>query len=278
MTGPAAGKPSTTEKGAGLRSWEELGLHAEVEGPADGPALVLSNALGGTREMWGSQLPALTEHHRVVRYDQRGHGFSQAPPGPYLLEDLAEDVLVLLDHLEIRSASFAGSSLGGMIGLWLAAHAPDRIGTLTVCCTSAWLDGRETELDRARAAREHGTNELVSPTIERWFTPYFREHHSVETADYAAMIAGTDDEAYALCCEMIAHADLRADLPAISAPTLVISGADDPATPSEHGAAIADGIGDNARLEVLPHAAHLANVERAADFDRLLTGHLAVRP
>lgn len=258
-----------------MRTRERPDLHAELSGPADAPLVVMSNALGGTCEMWSAQLPALTEHHRVLRYDQRGHGESPAPPGPYLLEDLAEDVLGLLDHQRVRSASFVGSSLGGMIGMWLAAHAPDRIDSLVVCCSSAWLDGRETELDRARAAREHGTNELVSPTIERWFTPYFREHHGPEAAEYAAMIAGTDDEAYALCCEVIAHVDLRSDLPAIEAPTLVISGADDPATPPEHGAVIADGIGANARLEVVPHAAHLANVERSDEFDRLLLEHLA---
>ncbi|WP_243790695.1 3-oxoadipate enol-lactonase [Saccharopolyspora gloriosae] len=253
-----------------MSTWEEPGLHWTEEGGRDAPVLVLSHALGGTSAMWDPQLAALTEHYRVVRYDQRGHGRSPAPPGPYLLEELAGDVLVLLDHLEVPSASFAGASLGGVVGLWLGAHAPERIDALTVCGTSAWLDRRESELDRARAAREHGTNELVSPTIERWFTPYFREHHAEQTAAYAAMIAGTDDEAYARCCEVLAHADLRAELPSISAPTLVISGAEDPATPPEHGAVIADGIGDNARLGIVDGAAHLANVERPEQVNALL--------
>jgi len=246
------------------------GIRWTEDGGRDAPVLVLSNALGGTSEMWDPQLAALTEHYRVVRYDQRGHGGSPVLPGPYLLEELAGDVLALLDHLEAPSASFAGASLGGVIGLWLGAHAAERIDALTVCGTSAWLDRREAELDRARAAREHGTNELVSLTIERWFTPYFREHHAEETASYAAIIAGTDDEAYARCCEVLAHADLRSELPSISARTLVISGAEDPATPPEHGAAIADGIGDNARLEIVDGAAHLANVERAAEVNALL--------
>ncbi|MCX2731254.1 3-oxoadipate enol-lactonase [Saccharopolyspora sp. NFXS83] len=253
-----------------MTTWEELGLNWLADGRRDAPVLVLSNALGGTAAMWDPQLAALTEHYRVVRYDQRGHGGSPVLPGPYLLEDLAGDVLALLDHLEVPSASFAGASLGGVIGLWLGAHAAERIDALTVCGTSAWLDRRDAELDRARAAREHGTNELVAPTIERWFTPYFRERHAEEAASYAAMIAGADDEAYARCCEVLARADLRAELSSISAPTLVISGAEDPATPPEHGAAIADGIGGNARLEVVDHAAHLANVERAAEVNSLL--------
>ncbi len=254
-----------------MTRWKELGLDWTVSGDPDAPVLVLSNALGCTWHMWEPQLDALHRRYRVVRYDQRGHGGSDAPSGPYTLAALGGDVLALLDHLEVRSASFLGSSLGGMIGMWLAAHAPERVRRLTVCCSSARLDQETTELERAAAARAHGTSELVSPTIERWFTPYFREHHGAETAEYAAMIANTDDVAYALCSEVIARADLRPALPSISADTLVISGADDPVTPPGHGAAIADGIGRNARFEVVAHAAHLANVERVQEFNELIT-------
>ncbi|GAA4856646.1 3-oxoadipate enol-lactonase [Saccharopolyspora rosea] len=253
-----------------MTRWEELGLEWQQSGRPDAPAIVLSNALGCTWEMWDPQIDALNASYRVLRYNQRGHGGSPTPPGPYTLAELGGDVLALLDHVGVERAAFLGSSLGGMIGLWLAAHAPDRVDRLVACCTSAWLDQERAELARAAAAREHGTNELVSPTIERWFTPYFREHHAAETAVYAAMIASTDDEAYALCSEVIGHVDLRADLPSITAPALVVAGADDPATPPDHAAAIAAGIGDNARLEVLPHAAHLANVEQAAEFTALL--------
>lgn len=263
---------SGAEEEVALSRWEELGLRWRTSGREDAGLLVLSNALGCTLEMWEPQMDVLNERYHVVRYDQRGHGGSNTPPGPYTLTDLGEDVLALLDHLRVRRMSFAGSSLGGMIGLWLAAHAPEVMEHLTVCCTSAWLDQEQVELDRAAAAREHGTSELVSPTIERWFTPYFREHYGAETADYAAMIASTDDEAYALCSEVIAGVDLRSDLPSIAAPTLVIAGADDPATPPDHGEAIAAGIGPHARLEVLPHAAHLANIEQADEFNKLLAG------
>ncbi|PKW13514.1 3-oxoadipate enol-lactonase [Saccharopolyspora spinosa] len=252
-----------------MTRWEQLGLEWQETGHADAPVLVLSNALGCTWEMWEPQLDALNSAYHVLRYNQRGHGRSPVLPGPYTLADLGADVLALLDYLEVPRASFMGSSLGGMIGLWLGAHAGERIEGLTVCCSSAWLGQEQVELDRAATAREHGTNELVSPTIERWFTPHFREWHA-ETAIYSAMIASTDDEAYALCSELTGRVDLRADLPTITAPTLVVAGADDPATPPEHSAAIVDGIGANARLEVLPHAAHLANVEQAEAFTALL--------
>ncbi|MFR9728040.1 3-oxoadipate enol-lactonase [Saccharopolyspora sp. MS10] len=257
-----------------MSGWEELGLNWTEDGDPAAPVLVLSNALGGNLEMWAPQLPVLVERCRVLRYDQRGHGGSPVLPGPYLLEDLAGDVLALLDHLEVSSASFAGASLGGLIGLWLGAHVPERIDSLVVCGSSARLDDREEELARAAAARSGGTSELVASTVERWFTPHFREHRAEEVADYGAMIAGTDDEAYARCCEVLAHADLLGELPAITAPTLVISGAEDPVTPPEHGALIAEGIAGRADFEVVERAAHLVGVERADVVNDLLAGHL----
>lgn len=250
-------------------------LYWTESGRADAPPLVLSNSLGCTLDMWEHQLEALGEHHRVIRYDQRGHGGSPAGAGPATLSDLGSDVLALLDHLDVRSASFAGVSLGGMVGMWLAAHAPARIDRLALCCTSALLTPREMWLDRAAAVREHGTSEIVSATVERWFTPNFRQHCASETAQYAAMIANADDECYASCCEVIAGMDLRGDLASITVPTLVVAGADDPATPPEHGESIAAGIGGNARLEVVPHAAHLANVERPQEVNRLLVEALS---
>ncbi|MGP4018589.1 alpha/beta fold hydrolase [Saccharopolyspora sp. 5N708] len=252
-----------------MSRWQDFGLEWHESGHPEAPVLVLSNALGCTWEMWDPQIDALNAGYRVLRYNQPGHGGSAVLPGPYTLAGLSSAVLALLDHLGVQRASVMGSSLGGMVGLWLGAHAGGRIEGLTICCSSAWLGQEQVELDRAAAAREHGTNELVSPTIERWFTPHFREWHA-ETAVYAAMIASTDDEAYASCSELIGRVDLRADLPAITAPTLVVAGADDPATPPEHSAAIVAGIGANARLAVLPHAAHLANVEQAAAFNALL--------
>ena len=254
-----------------MSRWEELGLRWTESGRLDAPALVLSNSLGTTLDMWEPQMAVLGERYHVIRYDQRGHGGSVAPAGPYTLPLLADDVLALLDHIGVRRASFMGTSLGGMVGMWLAAHAPDRIEELTLCCTSAYPGSAGCWQEKAATVREHGTSEIVSMTVEGWFTPYFREHFALETAEYAAMIASTDDEAFAQCCEVISTVDLRADLSAITAPTLVLAGADDPVLPPEHAEAIAEGIGANARFQLVPHAAHLATVEQADHVNQLLT-------
>lgn len=252
-----------------MTRWEELGLHWTESGRPDGPVLVLSNSIGSTLDLWKPQLAALEQRYRVIRYDQRGHGRSRSHAGPYALADLGGDVLALLDHLEVHRVSFAGLSLGGMIGMWVAAHAPERVDRLALCSTSALLTPRDSWRELADTVREHGTSEVVSWTVERWFTPHFRQHHAAETAEYAAMIASTDDESYASCCEAIAGTDLREDLASVTAETLVIAGADDPAIPPEHGEGIAAAIG-GARFESVGHAAHLVNVEQPDEVTRLL--------
>jgi 3-oxoadipate enol-lactonase len=159
-----------------------------------------------------------------------------------------------------------------MIGIWLAANAPDRIDRLVLCCTSARLDPGPY-LERAAKVRAGGTVSVVDEVVARWFTPDFREAAPRSVAKAAAMLAATSDEGYAGCCEAIAAMDLRADLPAISAPTLVIAGADDPATPPPHAKAIVAAIA-GARLEVVDGAAHLANIQQPQRVTRLLLDHL----
>lgn len=239
-----------------------------LTGPEDAPTLVLSNSLGTDYAMWDDQVPALERHFRLLRYDQRGHGRTPATPGPYKLDELGTDVLELLDHLGLRRVHFAGLSLGGMIGLWLGAHAPERVDRLALLCTSAALPGNWIE--RAALVREHGTASLVDATLQRWFTARALSRTDV-TGKVAAMLRACTSEGYAGCCEAIAEMDLRPVLPRITVPTLVLSGRDDPATPPEHGERIARGCG--ARFEVLDDAAHLANVERADTVTQLLLEH-----
>ena len=245
----------------------------ELTGPEQAPVLVLANSMGTTMSMWDDQLPDLGRHLRVLRYDHRGHGASEIPPGPYTLEQLGRDLLSLLDDLELERVSFCGLSMGGMVGMWLAANAPDRIDRLALCCTSAKVDP-DPYLERAANVRANGTGSVVDDLVERWFTPAFRQAAPRAVAKAVAMLAATSDEGYAGCCEAIAAMDLRADLPAISAPTLVIAGADDPATPPPHAAAIVAAIG-GARLEVVAGAAHLANIQQPKLVTRLLLDHLA---
>jgi 3-oxoadipate enol-lactonase len=228
--------------------------------------------------MWDPQVGRLRQRRRVIRYDQRGHGASPAPPGPYAIADLGADALALLDRLEIERASFAGVSIGGMVGMWLAAHAPDRIDRLVLICTSAHLGPPEAWAQRAATVRAAGTLEVIADTVlGRWLTPAFAAAHPDTAAWLRAMLVATPPEGYAACCAAIEHMDQRGDLAAIRAPTLVVSGADDLATPPEHQRALAAAIA-GARLETLSPAAHVASVERADAVTALITEHLDQEP
>jgi len=242
-----------------------------VDGAADAPVVVLSNSLGATRGMWEPQVPALAVRYRVVTYDTRGHGDSPAPPGPYSLDDLVDDVIALLDEVGAERAHVAGLSLGGMTAMRLAARNPERVHRLAVLCTSAKPDPQPF-LDRAAAVRSGGTAPLAPAVASRWVTPPFAAEHPELVARLEAMIAGSDDEGYAACCEVVAAVDLRADLGRITAPTLVVSGAEDPALPPPHQQVIADGIPGAELLTVSP-GAHLANLERTLEITGALLGH-----
>jgi 3-oxoadipate enol-lactonase len=240
-------------------------------GPADAPVLVLSNSLGATRAMWDAQVPALAERFRVITYDTRGHGESPVPPGPYSLDDLVDDLVALLDEVGAERAHLGGLSLGGMTGMRLAAREPGRLDRLALLCTSAFI-GPGIYGDRVRLVRADGTGSIAPAVVERWFTPEFREREPQTVGRMEAMIAGIPDEGYAGCCEAIDAMDLRADLPRITAPTLVISGWQDPATPPEHQQAIVDAIPGAELLTVSP-AAHLANIEQPLQVTGALLGH-----
>ena len=242
-----------------------------VAGAADAPVVVLSNSLGATREMWDPQVPALAARYRLVTYDPRGHGDSPAPAGPYSLDDLVDDLVALLDELGTERAHVAGLSLGGMTAMRLAAREPGRVDRLAVLCTSAKPDPQPF-LDRAVAVRSTGTAPLAQAVASRWVTPSFAADHPELVARLEAMIAGSDDEGYAACCETVAGVDLREDLHRITAPTLVVSGAEDPALPPPHQQLIADGI-PGARLLTVSPGAHLPNLERATEVTGALLDH-----
>ena len=242
------------------------------DGPADAPVVVLSNSLGATRGMWDPQVPALAERYRVVAYDTRGHGDSPSPAGPWSLDDLVDDVVALLDRLGVQPAHVAGLSLGGMTALRLAAREPARVDRLVTLATSAKPDPQGF-LDRAAAARSGGTAPLASTVVSRWLTPGYAAEHPDLVARLEAMIAGADDEGYALCCEVVAAVDLREDLGRITAPTLVVSGAEDPALPPPHQQAIAEGIAGASLVSVSP-GAHLPNLEQPLEVTGALLAHL----
>lgn len=252
---------------------EPVAVHHRIDGPADAPVVVCSSSLGTDHTMWEPQLDALARSFRVVRYDTRGHGASPAPPGPYTIDELAGDVIGLLDRLGIGRASFCGLSLGGMTGMALARLAPERFDRLVLVCTSARLGPPEAWYERASLVRAKGTDAVTGGIVGRWFTPAFVEARPDVVERFVADLRACSDEGYASCCEAIAVLDELDALRSVTHPTLVIAGADDPATPPDHAEAIVDAMA-NARLAVVDGAAHIANVERPDEVTRLVADHL----
>jgi 3-oxoadipate enol-lactonase len=268
----AASEPAPLALGAASEP-APLALAAPVEYAAGAPVLVLGNSLGTSAEVWDRQVPALSKNFTLVRFELPGHGGSGAPPGPYTIAGLGAGVLALLDALSVERAGYCGISLGGMIGMWLAANAPERIAALGLVCTAAHLPPAGDWQERAARVRTAGMASISAAVIDRWFTPAYAALAPAVIAWFRTTLEQTDPAGYAGCCEAIAGMDLRPDLAAITAPTLVIAGADDPATPPACGAAVASGI-DGARLEVIPDAAHLAAVSAADQVTAALSSHL----
>jgi 3-oxoadipate enol-lactonase len=248
-------------------------VHSVVEGPADAPTLVLSNSLGSTVAMWDPQMSDLTEHFSVVRYDLRGHGASPVPPDPYEITDLGADVLALLDRMGVARAHLCGLSIGGMVSMWTAANAPDRVDRLVLCATSARFNPPEAWADRAATVRAGGIGNVADSVVARWFTPEHAAAHPALVQQMRAMIANTPPKGYAACCGVIERTDLRPSLAAIVAPTLVIAGAQDVAAPLDQSELITRGILES-RMAVVEHAAHLLNVERPENVTALILEHL----
>ncbi|MEB3048862.1 3-oxoadipate enol-lactonase [Mycolicibacter sp. MYC123] len=248
-------------------------VHAVVSGIEAGPVVVLSNSLGSTHRMWDAQVCELQRRFQVVRYDTRGHGGSPVPSGPYTIDDLADDVVALLDRLGVRRAHLVGLSLGGMTAMRVAARNPERVDRLAVLCTGTRLPPPEAWTQRAATVRANGSGSVAAAVVQRWFTAEYLAAHPDVRAESEAMVAATPAEGYAGCCEVIAGMDLRADLASMAAPTLAIAGADDPATPPDKLDEIATGVQDG-RLLVVARAAHLANAEQPEIITPALIEHL----
>jgi 3-oxoadipate enol-lactonase len=252
-----------------------VALHHQAAGPDRAHVALMGGSLGATLELWDAQEGPLAERLRVVRFDHRGHGGSPVPPGPYSIAGLGGDVLALMDTLGAERASYCGLSMGGMVGMWLAAHAPERLERLVLICTAAHLPPPEAWAERAAAVLAAGTVEVVADgVLARWLTPEFAREHPEVVAWLRSMLVATPPEGYAGCCRAIERMDLRGDLPRIQAPTLVVAAAQDTSTPPEHGEAIAAAI-PGARFELVSPSAHIAAVERADEVTALIRDHLA---
>lgn len=248
-------------------------LHYRLDGPERAPVLVMSNSLGTDLGMWEPQMSVLAEHYRVLRYDTRGHGQSGLPPKPYQVDRLGRDVLTLMDGLGIDRAMFCGLSMGGMTGMWLGIHAPQRFGRLVLCNTAARIGTPEVWNARIATVREGGMAAILNGVIQRWFTEDFVKLHPASVKLISDMLLATAPEGYCAACAAVRDMDQREAIAAIRLPVLVIAGAHDLATPAQDGRFVADVI-PGARYAELP-AAHLSNVERVEEFTRLLTGFLA---
>lgn len=239
-------------------------IHVEIEGRADAPVLMLSNSLGTDLSMWNDQAGEFAKHFRLVRYDRRGHGKSGAPSGPYSMERFGRDVIAVLDALNIEKTNWCGLSLGGMVGQWLGVNAPHRIEKLILSNTHNYYPDKTFWTGRIKAVEEKGLAPLVEANMQRWFTEGFRTRAPETIARMTAMFLATDPIGYAGCCHAIAAMDFRDNNARITAPTLVIVGAQDAATPPATGEAIAAKI-KGAQVASLD-AAHISNVEQPKPF------------
>lgn len=253
-------------------------LNYQLDGPADAQVLVLSNSLGTDLGMWDEQIPAWSEHFRVLRYDTRDHGGSLVTQGPYSIEQLGGDVLALLDALDIEHAHFVGLSMGGLIGQWLGINAGHRLHSLTLCNTAAKIANDEvwnSRIDTVLKGGQQAMADLRDGSIARWFTPAFAQAQSAEAQRICQMLAHTSPVGYAANCAAVRDADYREQLERIQVPTLVVAGTADVVTTPEHGRFMHSRI-VNAAYAEFP-AAHLSNVEIGAAFTARVLDFLLAR-
>lgn len=242
----------------------DLRIHYALSGREEGEILVLSNSLGSSLRMWDKVLPSFEAEYRVLRYDTRGHGASSVPPGPYDLDEMGRDVLDLLDALGLERVHFCGLSLGGLVGIWLGIHAPQRLARMVLANTAARIGSAEMWDERIGTVRQSGMESLAQATLTRWFTADYRHQHASEMAQIEHMIASTSPDGYSACCAALRDADLRPAIAGIRTPCLVIAGTHDPATPPSEVHALASSLPCSHYLEL--DASHLSAWEQAGEF------------
>ncbi len=253
----------------------DIQVNYELSGKTGASVVVLSHSLGSSLVMWEPQMRALEPSYQVLRYDIRGHGSTDAPAGPYTLEQLGEDAIGLVDTLSRDAVHWVGLSLGGMIGQCLALNQPHRFRSLVLCDTAAIMpkDGEAMRQERIETARNKGMQALLQPTLERWFTPPFLKQNSQEVTLIRNQFLATPVAGYIGCSEAIKGLNYLDRLCEIKIPTLIIVGEDDPGTPVAASKAMHERIPDS-KLVVLPSAAHLSNVEQADAFNRTVLDFL----
>ncbi len=251
-------------------------MNYALEGPASAPVVTMSHSLATDLSMWDGQMAALAARYRVLRYDTRGHGGSDAPAGAYSLDQLADDARALLGALGIARTHWVGLSMGGMIGQTLALKAPGLLASLSLCDTSSRIpvEARPVWAERIKTAETQGMEALVEPTISRWFTAPFISAHKDVVDRVRRMIRATPAAGYVGCCHAISVLDLTEKLASIRLPAVVIVGEEDQGTPVAASQAIQERIA-GAELVILKSASHLSNIEQPEAFTSALTSFLA---
>ncbi|AXY57644.1 3-oxoadipate enol-lactonase [Acinetobacter chinensis] len=243
-------------------------INYQTFGDENNPAIVFSNSLGTKFTMWQPQIDTLQNDFYVICYDTRGHGQSSAPQGPYTIDQLGQDVINLLDHLNIKKASFCGISMGGLTGQWLAIHKPEYFNHVIVCNTAAKIGQEQAWNERASLVREQGLQPIAATAASRWFTERFIQSQIAVVESLSNDLAAGSAEGYANCCEALAKADLREKLKNISVPVLVIAGLQDPITTVADGQFMVDRIPDSQLAEI--NASHISNIEQPEAFNDIL--------
>ena len=255
-----------------------ISINYTLEGPANAPVVTMSHSLATDLSMWDPTVGALTGRFRVLRYETRGHGQTEAPKGAYTLDQLATDALAMLKALGIARTHWVGLSMGGMIGQTLALKAPEVFSSLSLCDTSSRMpvEARPQWQDRIKTAETQGMEPLVEPTLARWLTEPFRRSRKDVVDKVATMIRTTPPAGYAGCCHAISALDLTDKISAIKMPTIAIVGEDDLGTPVAAHKVINEKIAGS-KLVILKSAAHLSNMEQPEAFNKALTDFLTSR-
>ena len=247
-------------------------INYQTFGDAAKPALVFSNSLGTNFKMWQPQIDFFQQDFFVICYDTRGHGASSAPQGPYSIDQLGQDVVNLLDHLNIEKAAFCGISMGGLTGQWLAINRPERFNQVVVCNTAAKIGQEQAWNDRAALVREQGLQPIASTAASRWFTEPFIQSNTAVVESLSNDLGAGSPEGYASCCEALAKADLREKLKTITVPTLVVAGLQDPVTTIADGEYMVEHIPNSQLFKI--DASHISNIEQPRVFNYILNQFL----
>ncbi len=254
----------------------DITVNYEIEGPEDAPVIACSHCLAGNISIWDTQVIAMREKCRILRFDTRGHGGSSAPEGPYSMEMLANDVVDLFDEIGIRKAHFMGISMGGMIAQTLALKHPECVSSLILCDTTCSIPEATHPIwdERIQTVEKQGMAAVVDETLNRWLSTEFQEYCPTTTEQIRDMILNTPVPGFIGCAHAIKNFDLKSRLPKISVPALIMVGENDPGTPVESARQIHKNL-RGSELAVLPNAYHLSNIEAADDFNKRLMGFLA---